>query len=125
MHPEKMNANATSTAGWAKTFVMRIALFSLVAILAVVSCGEKPAPETPFILTDVGSLGFDTQFASGTPIGRSPVNSVTISNEGLSKLTITDVTKSGDGEFFMVLEDQKCRMTPPATPDCDPASSVL
>jgi hypothetical protein len=104
---------------------MRIADFSVLAILAVVGCGEKPPPETPFILTDVQSLGFDTQFASGTVVGMSPTNSVTITNAGLSDLSITDVVKSGDSQFFMRLEDQACRATPPQTPDCDPTSSVL
>jgi hypothetical protein len=94
---------------------MRIVV-SLLGIFAAMGCGEKPPPEKPFIVTDVASLGFDTQFASGTFIGRSPINSLTVMNEGLTDLIISDVVQSGDSAFSYLLQGQM---------PGDPPSSVL
>ncbi len=85
---------------------MRIRPVSLLAIVAALGCGEKPPPEKPFILTDVASIGFDVQFGRGTYIGTAPVNSLTVTNEGLADLVIEDVSKTGDSAFTFVLDGQ-------------------
>jgi hypothetical protein len=95
---------------------MRTRLVTL--LLLGLGCGpaEQPLPEKPFILTDVASIGFMTQFMSGTFVGTSILDSMSITNKGLTDLSITDVTQSGDSAFAFKLKDQM---------DGQPASSVL
>ena len=108
MHPEKLKVNATSSTAWARTgfaelkpgtLDMRMFAVSALAILALSACGEKPRPTKPFILTDRASIGFDTEFASGTFIGTVPQQSLAITNEGLEDLVISEVSQTGDSAF--------------------------
>lgn len=83
---------------------MRIAAVTLISILAFAACGEKPRPQKPFILTDRASVGFNQEFGGGTFIGTKPQQSLSISNEGIEDLVISEITKSGDGAFTMMAE---------------------
>jgi hypothetical protein len=85
---------------------MRIAALSLVAVLALSDCGDKPPPDKAFILTDRSAIGFMTEFASGTYIGMSVQDHIAVMNKGLQDLSITDVAKTGDDAFTFSLEGQ-------------------
>jgi hypothetical protein len=91
---------------------MRIAATLLVVGIVLMTCGEKPRPSLPFILTERGSLGFGTEFGGGTFIGTVPQEHLSVSNEGLQDLKISDVTQSGDTAFAFRLEGQAMGQPP-------------
>jgi hypothetical protein len=51
------------------------------------------------LCVDRSALGFNTEFGSGTFVGARPVDSISITNRGLTPLTITRVTYEGEPEF--------------------------
>lgn len=85
-------------------------------MMTLFTCGTEPTFNEPFILTDRSALAFQTDFASGTYIGTSAQDHISVTNRGEKDLVISDVTRSGDDAFKFKLQDQK---------DTDPPSSVL
>jgi hypothetical protein len=81
-----------------------------------VVCGRLPdagvaPPELADSLTnaaqacsDRNSLGFGLEFKTGTRIGTSPQDSLTIKNGGLADLSIMSVNLSGDSAFKLTTE---------------------
>lgn len=55
--------------------------------------------DKPYLCPDRASLGFAQEFGSGTYIGTTPSNTLSIRNGGLEDLTIESVTFTGAPEF--------------------------
>lgn len=62
---------------------------------------DSPLKEKPYFCSDRASLGFNREFQSGTFIGASTRNSLTIENRGLATLTLgTPVLSGPDAAAF-------------------------
>jgi hypothetical protein len=77
-----------------------------IILLALAACGEGEdikLEKGPFLLNDRNELLFDTEFGSGTYVGATTFNTLSLENRGDEPLTITEVTKSGSGAFTVRL----------------------
>lgn len=77
-----------------------------IILLALAACGEGDdikLEKGPFLLNDRNELLFDTEFGSGTYVGATTFNTLSLENRGDEPLTITEVTRSGPGVFTMRL----------------------
>jgi hypothetical protein len=77
-----------------------------IILLALAACGEGDdikLEKGPFLLNDRNELLFDTEFGSGTFVGATTFNTLSLENRGDEPLTITGVTKSGSGAFSVRL----------------------
>jgi hypothetical protein len=80
-----------------------------IILLAVAACGEGDdikLEKGPFLLNDRNELLFDTEFGSGTFVGATTFNTLSLENRGDEPLTITEITKSGPGAFTVRLPEQ-------------------
>lgn len=79
-----------------------------IILLAVAACGEGDdikLEKGPFLLNDRNELLFDTEFGSGTYVGATTFNTLSLENRGDEPLTITKVEKTGPGAFTVRLPD--------------------
>src|SRR5688572_22631002 len=86
-----------------------------IILLAVAACGEGDdikLEKGPFLLNDRNELLFDTEFGSGTYVGATTFNTLSLENRGDEPLTITEVTKSGSGAFTVRLPAQLAEKQP-------------
>lgn len=81
------------------------------------ACGKAPVPcdgdsymPEPHSCPDRASIGFSQEFGSGTFIGTSAQESLSIRNGGTPDLQISEITFSGDSAFTMLPEPM-----PPST----------
>ena len=77
-----------------------------IILLAMAACGEGDdikLEKGPFLLNDRNELLFDTEFGSGTFVGATTFNTLSLENRGDEPLTITKVEKSGPGAFTVRL----------------------
>lgn len=74
-----------------------------IIMLALAGCGNEVAdiPEAPQLFTDRDAMGFNTEFMSGTYIGQTTFNSLTIENRGQETLELTDFSLSGPAVFTL------------------------
>lgn len=87
----------------------RTLLAAGVAILSGFSaCGNPAEPCTPDVLSnaaqvcpDRSSLGFNQEFGSGTTIGTSVPNALSVHNGGVADLNVTSVVLAGDPAFTL------------------------
>ncbi len=80
-----------------------------IILLALAACGEGDdikLEKGPFLLNDRNELLFDTEFGSGTYVGATTFNTLSLENRGDAPLTISGVTKSGSGVFTVRLPEQ-------------------
>lgn len=77
-----------------------------IILLALAACGEGDGIELqkgPFLLNDRNELLFDTEFGSGTYVGASTFNALSLENRGDEPLEITKIEKSGSSTFKVTL----------------------
>jgi hypothetical protein len=77
-----------------------------IILLAVAACGEGDdikLEKGPFLLNDRNELLFDTEFGSGTFVGASTFNTLSLENRGDEPLEITKVAQSGSDNFRVTL----------------------
>jgi hypothetical protein len=74
-----------------------------IIMLALAGCGNEVAdiPVAPQLFTDRDGMGFNTEFGSGTFIGQTAFNSLTIENRGQETLELTDFSLSGPAVFTL------------------------
>lgn len=75
----------------------RRALLLVPIILAFAACEKEPLPGA-VLVTDRDSLGFGGEFGSGAFVGTSVVNTLTLWNDGIDDLVISDITV--EGQYF-------------------------
>ncbi|MBU8894449.1 hypothetical protein DRW03_30470 [Corallococcus sp. H22C18031201] len=77
-----------------------------IILIAAAGCGndDENLPNSPQLVIDRNAMQFDTEYNSGTYVGRSTYNTLYIRNGGLQTLEITDIAVSGPSEF---------KLTPP------------
>ncbi len=68
-----------------------------IIMLALAGCGNEvpDIPEAPQLFTDRDAMGFNTEFGSGTFIGQTTFNSLTLENRGQETLEISEITLAG------------------------------
>lgn len=84
-------------------------LVAPIILLALAACGEGDdikLEKGPFLLNDRNELLFDTEFGSGTYVGATTFNTLSLENRGDEPLTITGITKTGPGVFVMRLPQE-------------------
>ena len=75
-----------------------------IILLALAGCGEGDEVKLekgPFLKLDRESLGFGTEFGTGTYVGASTFNALYIENRGDEPLEITAIEKIAPGEFIV------------------------
>lgn len=77
--------------------MFRRALLLAPIILAFAACEKEPLPGA-VLMTDRDSLGFGGEFGSGAFVGTSVTNTLTLWNDGLEDLVISDITL--EGQYF-------------------------
>lgn len=92
---------------------MMVGFIAGAILSAFSSCGKAPVPcdgdslmPEPHACPDRASLGFAQEFGSGTFIGTSVQESLSIRNGGVADLQISEITFSGDSAFQMAVEPQ-------------------
>lgn len=74
--------------------MFRRALLAVSIIVAFAGCEKEPLPGA-VLGYDRESLGFGAEFGSGAYVGTSVPNTLTIWNEGIEDLVISDITVQG------------------------------
>lgn len=77
--------------------MFRRALLLAPIILAFAACEKEPLPGA-VLVTDRDSLGFGGEFGSGAFVGTSVTNTLTLWNDGIEDLVISDITV--EGQYF-------------------------
>jgi hypothetical protein len=80
-------------------------LWLSVIFIALAACGTEGPSEQPELYVDRDSLGFGQEFGTGAYVNQEITESLYIENRGLQVLEITEVTKSGAGQFTLTLPE--------------------